>query len=42
MNKGFVMAAFAALAGFPLISGSYGLDLVTKIMIYAVLCWLPC
>ena len=37
MNKWFVAAAFAALAAFPLISGSYGLDLVTKIMIYAVL-----
>lgn len=37
MNKSFVVAAFAALAAFPLVAGSYGLDLVTKIMIYAVL-----
>jgi len=37
MQKIFVIAAFAALAAFPLVSGSYGLDLVTKIMIYAVL-----
>jgi len=32
-----VVLAFAALALFPLLAGSYGLDLVTKIMIYAVL-----
>ena len=37
MHKWFVTAAFAALAAFPWVSGSYGLDLVTKIMIYAVL-----
>ncbi len=33
----FVLLAFLALAMFPLVAGSYGLDLVTKIMIYAVL-----
>lgn len=33
----FVITAFAALALFPLAAGSYGIDLVTKIMIYAVL-----
>lgn len=37
MHKIFITAAFAALAAFPLVSGSYGLDLVNKIMIYAVL-----
>ena len=37
MHKLFITAAFAALAAFPLVSGSYGLDLVNKIMIYAVL-----
>ena len=37
MQKLFVIAVFAALAALPLFSGSYGLDLVTKIMIYAVL-----
>ena len=37
-SKGvFVALAFAALALFPLVSGAYGIDLVTKIMIYAVL-----
>jgi branched-chain amino acid transport system permease protein len=33
---GFVVAAFAALALYPLVAGSFGLDLVTKIMIYAI------
>ena len=33
----FVVLAFAALALFPLVSGQYGIDLVTKIMIYAIL-----
>lgn len=37
MQKLFITAAFAALAAFPMVSGSYGLDLVNKIMIYAVL-----
>ena len=32
----FVAFVFAALALFPLTAGQYGLDLVTKIMIYAV------
>ena len=32
----FVMLAFAALALWPLAAGSYGLDLVTKIMVYAI------
>jgi branched-chain amino acid transport system permease protein len=33
----FVLAAFAALAGYPLAAGTYGIDLVTKIMIFAIL-----
>jgi branched-chain amino acid transport system permease protein len=32
----FVLAAFAALAAVPLFSSSFGIDLVTKIMVYAV------
>jgi branched-chain amino acid transport system permease protein len=32
----FVLLAFAALALYPLVAGSYGIDLVTKIMIYAI------
>lgn len=32
----FVVLTFAALALLPLLSGSYGLDLVTKIMVYAL------
>jgi branched-chain amino acid transport system permease protein len=32
----FVIVAFAALALWPLAAGSYGLDLVTKIMVYAI------
>jgi branched-chain amino acid transport system permease protein len=32
----FVVLAFAALALWPLAAGSYGLDLVTKIMVYAI------
>jgi branched-chain amino acid transport system permease protein len=32
----FVLACFAALALYPLVAGSFGLDLVTKIMIYAI------
>jgi branched-chain amino acid transport system permease protein len=32
----FVVAAFGALALWPLMAGAYGLDLVTKIMIYAL------
>jgi branched-chain amino acid transport system permease protein len=33
----FVVAAFALLAAYPLVAGNYGIDLVTKIMVYAVL-----
>jgi branched-chain amino acid transport system permease protein len=33
----FVVAVFAALAAWPLVTGSYGVDLVNKIMIYAIL-----
>lgn len=33
---GFVVAAFLALALYPLVGGSFGIDLVTKIMIYAI------
>jgi branched-chain amino acid transport system permease protein len=33
----FVVACFAALALWPLAAGPYGIDLVTKIMIYAIL-----
>lgn len=32
----FVLAAFVALAVFPFTTGSWGLDLVTKIMVYAI------
>ena len=32
----FVVLCFAALAALPLLSGNYGLDLVTKIMVYAI------
>ena len=32
----FSVLAFAALALFPLVAGKYGIDLVTKIMIFAV------
>jgi branched-chain amino acid transport system permease protein len=32
----FVAGAFAVLAFFPLVAGDFGIDLVTKIMIYAV------
>ena len=33
----FVVLAFAALALFPLVAGQYGIDLATKIMVFAVL-----
>ncbi len=33
----FAAIAFGALALYPLVSGPYGIDLVTKIMIYAIL-----
>ena len=32
----FVVAAFAALAAYPFVAGKFGVDLVTKIMVYAV------
>ncbi len=32
----FVLACFGALAALPLLTGSYGVDLVTKIMVYAI------
>ena len=32
----FVIVAFAALAAYPFIAGKFGVDLVTKIMVYAV------
>ena len=32
----FVALVFAALALFPLGAGAYGIDLVTKIMVFAV------
>ena len=32
----FVVVAFAALAAYPLVAGKFGVDLVTKIMVYAV------
>jgi branched-chain amino acid transport system permease protein len=36
-RKAFVLACFAVLALWPMASGAYGIDLVTKIMIYAIL-----
>ena len=33
----FLLGCFAALALWPLAAGPYGIDLVTKIMIYAIL-----
>ena len=33
----FVLASFAALAVFPHVAGNFGVDLATKIMIFAVL-----
>jgi branched-chain amino acid transport system permease protein len=32
----FVLAAFAALAAYPLVAGTFGVELVSKIMIYAI------
>ena len=32
----FVLMCLAALAAYPLLAGNYGVDLVTKIMVYAV------
>jgi branched-chain amino acid transport system permease protein len=39
LDKGklvFVIVAFAALAAYPFVAGKFGVDLVTKIMVYAV------
>ena len=39
MDRGklaFVLLAFAALAAYPFVAGKFGVDLVTKIMVYAV------
>jgi branched-chain amino acid transport system permease protein len=33
---GFVIAAFLALGLYPLVAGNFGIDLVTKIMVYAI------
>ncbi|CAN5560361.1 branched-chain amino acid ABC transporter permease [soil metagenome] len=33
----FVLLAFAGLALYPLVAGSYGIDLVSKMMVYAIL-----
>jgi branched-chain amino acid transport system permease protein len=35
-KNSFAIASFGALALYPLVSGSYGVDLVTKIMIFAI------
>jgi len=32
----FVLACFAALAGYPLVAGNFGIDLVTKTMVFAI------
>ncbi|MEJ8839856.1 branched-chain amino acid ABC transporter permease [Ramlibacter sp. AN1133] len=32
----FVLAAFACLAAYPLVAGTFGIELVSKIMIYAI------
>ncbi|MEO6409314.1 MAG: branched-chain amino acid ABC transporter permease [Burkholderiaceae bacterium] len=32
----FVIAAFVLLAAYPLVAGSFGIDLVTKIMVFAI------
>ena len=32
----FVAACFGLLALFPLVAGNYGIDFVTKIMVYAI------
>ena len=33
----FTVLAFAALAAYPLVAGSFGVDLVTKVMVFAIL-----
>jgi branched-chain amino acid transport system permease protein len=35
-DRVFVVAVFVLLAAYPLVAGSYGIDLVAKIMIYAI------
>ncbi|HSW03495.1 branched-chain amino acid ABC transporter permease [Aquabacterium sp.] len=35
-KQGFVLLAFAALALYPMVGGNFGVDLVTKIMIFAI------
>jgi branched-chain amino acid transport system permease protein len=35
-RAGFVVALFAALAAYPLVGGQFGIDLLTKIMIFAI------
>jgi branched-chain amino acid transport system permease protein len=35
-KTGFVLAAFVALGAYPLVAGSFGIDLVTKIMVLAI------
>jgi branched-chain amino acid transport system permease protein len=35
-RTGFVLVAFAVLAAYPLVAGSFGIDLVTKIMVFAI------
>ncbi len=37
LKTAFVLAAFLAMALFPLVSGSYGIDFVTKTMVFAIL-----
>jgi len=37
LKYSFVLAAFTAMALFPLVAGNYGIDFVTKIMVYAIL-----
>jgi branched-chain amino acid transport system permease protein len=36
LKYGFVVTAFLAMALFPLVAGNYGIDFVTKIMVYAI------
>ena len=40
-KAGFAAACFLALAALPLLAGSYGVDLVTKIMVYAIFALSP-
>jgi branched-chain amino acid transport system permease protein len=36
LKTAFVLAAFLAMALFPMVSGSYGIDFATKTMVYAI------